>query len=94
MQSDWYARARAILNRDWDPIRLSRATALDAECWADEYVDYLDFLVLLIRNGAPDVELVAYLIWAEVEFIGLPPADLEKNYRVVAALRALGRPPV
>ena len=75
MQIDWYARARAILNRDWDPIRLSRSRKLDAESWADEYDPYRDVLAVLIRAGASDSVLFAYLEWAEIGAIELGPVD-------------------
>ena len=96
MQSEWYARARAILNREWDPIGLSHDDPdLDAECWADEYDDYRNQLAALIEASVPDEGLLTYLEWAEVAFIGLsPPVDRERNIKVVAALRVLGPPPI
>jgi hypothetical protein len=85
MQSDWYARARAILNREWDPI---------GHCPDDEYDDYRNQIAALIEAGVSDDGLLTYLEWAEVAFIGLsPPVDRERNAKVVAALRALGSPP-
>lgn len=96
MQTDWNARARAILNREWDPIHLSRMPDADEWNWADEYDLYRDLLAVLLKyRGVSDDGLLALLEWAEVEFIGLsPPVDRERNAKVVAALRALGPPPV
>jgi hypothetical protein len=89
MSSDWLARARAILFREWDPIGVSRWD----DSLEDEYDYYRDILALLIRSGATDSVLHACLEWAEVEAIELGPVDHDKNDKVVAALRALGPPP-
>ena len=48
MRSDWLLRARAILNRQWDPIHLSRMPDADEWDWADEYDQYGDQLAGLI----------------------------------------------
>ena len=73
MQTDWNARARAILNREWDPIHLSRMPDADEWNWADEYDLLLqDLLAVLLKyRGVSDDGLLALLEWAEVEFIGL-----------------------
>jgi len=88
MQTDWFASARAILFREWDPIGISRWDGSPE----DEYDDYRDHLADLIRAGESDRVLLDYLEWAEVECIGLGPANRQRNARVVAALRALGSP--
>ena len=94
MRSDWLLRARAILNRQWDPIHLSRMPDADEWDWADEYDQYGDQLAGLIEVGVSDEGLLTYLAWAEVAWIGLSgPVDRERNARVVAALRTLGVPP-
>ncbi len=83
MSSDWYDRARAILNRE-NPI---------GRCPEEEYDDYRNRLAALIEADVSDDGLLTYLEWAEVSFIGLSPSvDRERNARVVAALRALGPP--
>lgn len=89
MSSDWHARARAILNREWDPIRVLRHGAPP-----DEYDTYRDQLAALIEAGIADDGLLTYLEWAEVAFMGLGGlVDRERNVRVVASLRTLGPPP-
>jgi hypothetical protein len=93
MSADWYARARAILNRDWDPIHLSRMPDADEWNWADEYDLYRNILAVLIRSGATDSVLHAFLEWAEVEAIELGGVDHDRNAKVIAALRELGPPP-
>lgn len=80
----WRDGIRGILNRVWDPI---------GGCPDDEYDGYVGKLAALIRDGASDGELLAYLEWAEVEHIGLgPPFDALRGAEVVAALRAPGSP--
>ena len=71
MRSDWLLRARAILNRQWDPIHLSRMPDADEWDWADEYDQYGDQLAGLIEVGVSDEGLLTYLEWAEVAWIGL-----------------------
>jgi len=75
------------LNRDWDPI---------GGCQEDEYVGYVGKIAAMLRVGASDEELLAYLKWAEVENMGLGPAsdfDRDRAMRVIVALRAIGAPP-
>lgn len=86
--SDWLDGARTILNQQWDPIGLHHMCGL-----ADEYDEFRNLLAVLIRAGASDAMLLAYLEWAEVEWIESGPVDRERNEVVVAAFRALGRPP-
>ena len=67
---------------------------IGASCPEDEYNAYLGKIAAMIRNNATDDELLAYLEWAEVEYIELaPPFNHERGKKVVAALRGLGPPP-
>jgi hypothetical protein len=77
MRSDWLLRARAILNRQWDPIHLSRMPDADEWDWADEYDQYGDQLAALIEVGVSDEGLLTYLEWAEVAWIGRPRAECQ-----------------
>ena len=75
------------MNRDWDPI---------GGCPEDEYDGYVGKIAAMLRVGASDEELLAYLKWAEVENMGLGPAsdfDRDRAMRVIVALRAIGAPP-
>jgi len=78
------AKIREILNRDWDPI---------GGCPDDEYEGYAGKLASMIRSGASDNEMLAYLKWAEVEHMGFGRFDLERGKRVLKGLRALGPAP-
>ncbi|MCW5772640.1 MAG: hypothetical protein KIT16_13440 [Rhodospirillaceae bacterium] len=78
-------RIRAILNRDWDPI---------GGCPEDEYDTYVHRIVAMLRDGATDDELVAYLEWAEAENMGLGrPFDRVRAVKVIAAIRGLSPSP-
>ena len=78
---DTIRRIRAILNRDWDPI---------GGCPEDEYDTYVDRIVAMLRDGATDDQLLAYLEWAEVENMGLgQPFDRKRALKVVRAIRGL-----
>lgn len=81
----WRDKIRDVLNNVWDPI---------GGCPADEYDTYMGKLASMIRSRASDAEILAYLEWAEVEYIGLgPPFNRERGERVVKALRDLGPAP-
>jgi hypothetical protein len=81
----WRMKIRDIVNRDWDPI---------GGCPDDEYDGYVGKLASMIRDGASDDEMLAYLKWAEVEHMGLgEPFDHQRGMRVLRALRALGPAP-
>lgn len=78
-------RIREILNRDWDPI---------GGCPEDEYDTYVHRIVAMLRDGATDDELMAYLEWAEVENMGLgAPFDRERALKVIGAIRDLSPSP-
>lgn len=74
-------RIRDVLNAKWDPI--------GGDCPEDEYDEYAQTLAAMIRAGASDDPLVAYLDWAETLNMACPGSP-ERRRKVVAALRALG----
>ena len=79
----WRGRIREVLNTDWDPI---------GGCPEDEYGDYVGKIAAMMREGAKDEQLIAYLTWAETVHMGIAPRrDLEARLRnVVDRLRAIG----
>lgn len=72
-----------MLNEQWDPIGL-RAGPDD-----DEYEAYVGKVAAMLRDGASDDALLAYLRWAETEHMGLPE-NSERLEKVVAAIRVVG----
>ena len=56
----------------------------------DEYDGYVGKIATMIREGATDEELFAYLNWAETEHMGLP-GNPERLTKVIATIRAVGR---
>lgn len=89
----WRDRLRKVLNRDWDPIGVTRGNSED-----DEYERYVGKIAAMLRDRASDEDLLAYLKWAEVEQIGLGSDDRFDRFRkqqvlqVIAALRKVGLP--
>jgi hypothetical protein len=89
----WRAQIRDILNRLWDPIGVY-GNGPDDEYPDDEYEAYAGTIAAMIREQeASDEQLMDYLEWAEVEYIGLPPFNRARAAKVVAAVRELGGPP-
>ena len=87
----WRRRLREVLNRDWDPIGVTVDRPQD-----DEGDGHVGDLAAMLRENAGDEELLAYFRWAEVENMGLGPADRFDRGRilgVIAALRQVGPPP-
>jgi len=80
----WRRQIRDTLNRDWDPI---------GGCPEDEYDRYAGKIAAMLRERAPDSELLKYLEWAEVEHMEMGPFNVERAKKVIAALRLLGLPP-
>jgi len=90
----WLAGIREVLKREWDPIGVLPYGGGPE----DEYDSYRDKLAGMISAGATDEELLAYLEWAEREWLGLAaPADERQHRetlrRVISAIRALSPPP-
>jgi len=79
----WRRQLRKILNEEWDPIKLCVGPD------DDEYDDYVGKLAAMLRDGASDDALLAYLHSAETEDMRLP-GNPERLKRVIAAIRALG----
>ena len=59
----WRARIREVFNADWDPI---------GGCPEDEYDAYVGKVAAMIREGASDEALIAYLRWVETVCMGIP----------------------
>ena len=79
----WRARIREVLNTDWDPI---------GGCPEDEYDVYVGKIAAMLRDGASDEELIAYLRWGETVNMDIGPRPgLEARLRrVVDQLRSIG----
>ena len=79
----WRSRIRKVFNADWDPI---------GGCPEDEYDAYVGKVAAMIREGASDEALIAYLRWGRNCVYGVPlRPDLDARLRkVVARLRAIG----
>lgn len=74
----------------WDPIGLNDFDGKwEGISCADEYDGYLVHVASLIRGNEPDQNVVAYLIHAETERMGLPPVSgmHERAQAVVDAIK-------
>ena len=81
---------RDILNRDWDPIGV-------ADIVADEYGMYIGQIHSLLAKCATENEIAEYLLWVEVERMGLTGTPIRQRLLVVKnlcdlPLPALGNP--
>jgi hypothetical protein len=87
----WRDRLREVLNRDWDPIGVTKGRPAD-----DEYEVYEGKVATMLRDRASDEELLAYLKWAEVENMGLGSGtqfdEMRKPHilQLIATLREVG----
>jgi hypothetical protein len=79
----WRRRIREILNAEWNPIDVPGIPE-------DEYDSHGAKLAAMIRDGATDEALVAYLRQVQTEHIGIPCSDMEKLRKVVRSIRAIG----
>ena len=79
----WRRRIREILNTEWNPISVPGSPE-------DEYDSYGAELVVMIRNGATDDALVAYLRHVQTDRMGMACNDTEKLRNVVKSIRTLG----
>jgi len=78
------SRLRDIGWRNWDPIGLK-----DLEGNADdEYDSYLLQAIGMLWNGTGPEEVAAYLVWAEIEYMGLAKGH-QSGERAKATVEAL-----
>jgi hypothetical protein len=78
-------RVRDVLNRDWDPIGV-------AEVVADEYDMYIGQIHSLLAKSASEEEIAEYLLWVEVERMGLTGTPVDQRLLVAKNLRELHLP--
>lgn len=74
----------SVLWEVWDPIGVN-----DVPEARDEYASYAPGVARLLRSGASDAEIRSHLATIVAERMELPPRDLERERRTLAALRAL-----
>jgi hypothetical protein len=77
---------REILNRDWDPIGV-------ADIVADEYDMYIGQIHSLLAKCASENQIAEYLLWVEVERMGLTGTPIRQRLVVAKTLRELQLPP-
>ena len=76
---------REILNRDWDPIGV-------ADIVADEYDMYIEQIHSLLAKCASENQIAEYLLWVEVERMGLTGTPIGQRRLVAKTLRELRLP--
>jgi len=76
---------RDILNRDWDPIGV-------ADIVANEYDMYIGQIHSLLAKCASENEIAEYLLWVEVERMGLTGTLISQRLLVAKNLRELQLP--
>jgi hypothetical protein len=76
---------RDVLNRDWDPIGV-------ADIVADEYDMYIGQIHSLLAKSASEKEVAEYLLWVEVERMGLRGTTINQRLLVAKNLRELNLP--
>jgi hypothetical protein len=88
------SRLRDIGWSIWEPIALLSAGQSwdheDCRGFADEYDGYLIYAAGQLRRGAPDAEVVSYLVQIEAEHMGIGERSdtRQRAQSVVAAIRA------
>jgi hypothetical protein len=73
-------KVRDILNREWDPI---------GGCPDDEYETYAAKVAAMLLQIASDDAIMKYLVWAEVENMGLAQFNSDRARKAIAAIRGL-----
>lgn len=76
---------RKVLNCDWDPIGV-------AEMVDDEYDMYIGHIYSLLSKEADDQEIADYLLWVEIERMGMTGTLMIQLLSVAAKLRSLPLP--
>jgi hypothetical protein len=76
---------REVLNRDWDPIGV-------ADVVDDEYDGYIGRIYSLLSKHASDKDISGYLLWVEVEQMGLTRTPNDERLRVARNLQGLRLP--
>ena len=76
---------RDVLNRDWDPIGV-------ADVVADEYDMYIGQIHSLLAKRASEREIAEYLLWVEVERMGLTGTPIDQRLLIAKNLRELRLP--
>jgi len=80
------SRIREILINDWDPSNASRSEAAH-----QTYDVYISPLADLIRSGADEAALIAFLKERESEIMCFPAIGASHLKRIATKLRALGQ---
>jgi len=78
---------RPVLNSDWDPIGV-------AEIVDDEYDMYIGHIHSLLAKGASEQDITEYLLWVELERMGLMGTATNQRLRAARNLRNLRLPPL
>ncbi len=76
---------RDVLNRDWDPIGIANEVT-------DEYDMYIGHIYSLLSKSSSEKEIAEYLLWVEVERMGLSATPIDRLLSVAKNLRELDLP--
>jgi len=76
---------RAVLNSDWDPIGV-------ADTVDDEYDMYIGHIYSLLATNTHEQAIADYLLWVELERMGMTGTPMNQLLQVVARLRSLPLP--
>jgi hypothetical protein len=74
-----------VLNSDWDPIGV-------ADIVDDEYDMYIGHIHSLLMKGASEQAIAEYLLWVELERMGLTGTPIDQRLRVAKNLQNLHLP--
>ncbi|HYL85849.1 MAG TPA: hypothetical protein VE263_16600 [Candidatus Angelobacter sp.] len=78
---------RSVLNSDWDPIGVT-------DIVDDEYDMYIGHIYSLLMKDASEQDISEYLLWIELERMGLTGTPIDERLRVAKNLRNLHLPPL